>query len=369
MNQRLIALGFLLAVAALPSTAQIRIGQTAGFTGQASAGVAEITQGARLYFDAVNARGGVNGQKIELVSMDDRFDAPTTRSNAQALADDPKVLALFLSRGTPHTQAMLPVLEQHRIALVAPSAGAMQLHRPVQPYVFNVRASYQREARRAIEHLKLIGISRIAVIYPDDSFGQDAVAGASEGFKATGLAPLLQEKFEQKHPDFAGVVEKLRQLDVQAALFIGSGQAVAQGTRLMREKGVNAQVITLSNNASHGFIESMGPHARGVIITQVFPNERSIAYPLVKEAAAHAKAAGHAGLSPAVLEGYAGAKVLVEGLRHAGRAPTRASLIDALNKLGRIDLGGMALDYSPSDHTGLDFVDMSIVDWKGSLLR
>jgi branched-chain amino acid transport system substrate-binding protein len=369
MNTRLIALGFLLAVAAVPSVAQIRIGQTAGFTGPASAGVAETTQGAKLYFDAVNARGGVNGQKIDLVSMDDRFDPPTAKSNAQALASDPNVLALFLSRGTPHTQAMLPVLEQHRIALVAPSTGAMQLHKPVQPYVFNVRASYQREARRAVEHLKLIEISRIAVIHPDDSFGADALAGAAEGFKVTGITPLLQEKFEQKRPDFAEITDKLRQLDVQAVFFIGSGQAVSQGTKLMRDKGINAQIVTLSNNASRGFIESMGAHARGVIITQVFPYERSIAKRIVKEAASHAKAAGVPAVSPAMLEGYAGAKVLVEGLRRAGRNPTRASLLDALNGLGQIDLGGMPLDYSATDHTGLDFVDVSIVDWKGNFLR
>lgn len=180
-------------------------------------------------------------------------------------------------------------------------------------------------------------------------------------------APLQAQK--QKRPDFVDIVEKLRQLDVQAVLFVGSGQAISQGTKLMRDRGVNAQVMTLSNNASRGFIESLGTHARGIIITQVFPNERSIANRLVKEAAAHAKAAGKADVSPAMLEGYAGAKVLVEGLRRAGRAPTRASLIEALNGLGQIDLGGMTLDYGPSDHTGLDFVDVSIVDWKGNFLR
>ena len=106
------AAGLVLALAAsAASHAQILIGQTAGFSGQVAAGVKETTDGALLYIDAINAKGGVNGQKIELISLDDKFDPKLAAENARTLIEDKNVLALFLNRGTPHTEAILPLLD------------------------------------------------------------------------------------------------------------------------------------------------------------------------------------------------------------------------------------------------------------------
>jgi branched-chain amino acid transport system substrate-binding protein len=351
--------------------AQLLIGQTSGFTGAAAAGVHENKQGALLYFDAVNARGGVNGQKIELVSVDDKFEVALARQNAEELIVKKKVIALFMNRGTPHSEAILPLLAVHQVPLVAPSTGAMVLHKPVNPYVFNVRASYQREAERAVQHLSLIGLTRIAVLHVDDSFGSDGAAGALKGFAGVDKKPVMLGKFDRTKPDFSGLVPQVLQAEAQAVIFIGSSQAVADGMKAVRAQGSKAQLVTLSNNASEGFVKLLGENARGVIIMQVFPYERSLATPLVKEALQLAKAKGLGGVSPAMMEGFAGAKVLVEGLRRAGPNPTRAGLIIALNNLRKYDLGvgGVDLSFSPDDHTGLDFVDLSIVDSSGRLLR
>ena len=155
--------------------------------------------------------------------------------------------------------------------------------------------------------------------------------------------------------------------DPQAVLFIGSGTAVADGLKALRAQGVTAQVVTFSNNASGGFIDGLGAHARGVIVTQVFPFERSIATGFVKDAMALAKAKG-VELTPAMLEGVAGARVLVAGLRRA-KPLTRDNLRRALDGLGKLDLGGLELGYSPTDHTGLDFVDLSIIGSNGKFVR
>jgi ABC-type branched-subunit amino acid transport system substrate-binding protein len=354
---------------AASAAAQILIGQTAGFTGAVAAGVKETTDGAKMYFDAVNARGGVNGQSIELVSMDDKFDPKLAAENAKKLITEKNVVALFLVRGTPHTQAIAPLLAEYRVPLVAPSTGAMVLHKPVNPYIFNVRATYQREAERAIRHLSLIGIERIAVLHVDDSFGVDAVVGAAAGFTAVGKQPATVEKFDRAKPDFSAIVPKLVKMNTQAVLFIASGAVVAEGTKALRDAGSPAQIVTLSNNSSSGFITLMGDNARGVIVTQVFPYERSIASPLVKEATELAKAKGFDAVSPAMMEGFAGAKVLVEGLRRGGGTPTRDKLLAALNNLHKYDIGGMEVSFSTSDHTGLDFADLSIIGSDGKFRR
>ena len=354
---------------AMPAWAQLRIGQPSGFTGSVAAGVKENTEGARLYLDAVNARGGVNGQKIELISVDDQFDPQRTVKVAGELITQQKVLALFLNRGTPHAQALLPLLAEHKLPLVGPSTGAMALHTPVNPWVFNVRATYQREAAKAIEHLASIGMTRIAVLQTDDSFGADSAAGAQKGFEKVGQKPLLLEKFPRDKPEFAALGQQVTQQKAQAVMVIGSAGNTANAVRAIRAAGSRAQIVTLSNNASEGFIKLLGEHAHGVIVTQVFPNERSLTYPLIREAQTLAKAKGMEGVSPAMIEGFAAAKVLVEGLRRAGPNPTSEGLRDALEGLQNFNIGGLSVSYGPDNHTGLDFADLSIVDASGRFRR
>jgi len=357
-----------LAGATVPALAQIKIGQTAGFSGPVAAGVKEVSEGAKLYLDAVNKAGGVAGQHIEVVALDDKFDPALAAENAKKLIDQ-GVVALFLTRGTPHTQAVMPLLLQYHVPLVGPSTGAMALHTPVNPWLFNVRATYQREAERAVRHLSLIGMDRIALVQVDDSFGADAATGALAGFTGVNKQPVLHEKFDRTKPDMAPIIPKLMKADAQAVLFIGSGNMVADGVKLLRSAGSRAQVVTLSNNASAGFVKSLGDNARGTVVSQVFPYERSLSAPIVKEALEYGKAAGIGEVTPAMLEGYAAAKVLVEGLRRAAPNITRERLRSALESFKHVDLGGLELSYSPTDHSGLDYADLSIVGEDGRFKR
>ncbi len=370
MKQTSLWCGALLVAAfSLGAQAQLLIGQTAGFTGPVGAGVKETTDGAKLYIDAVNAKGGVNGQKIELISLDDKFDPKLAGENALKLIEEKEVLAMFLTRGTPHTEAMLPHLEKYGVPLIGPSTGAMVLHQPVKKQVFNVRATYQREAEKAVTHLNSMGITRIGIVYADDSFGADGVAGAQKGMTAAKLQPAVLEKFNRSKPDFAPIVPKVVASNAQAIIMVASGQAVVDGTKAFRAAGSAAQIVTLSNNASSGFIKSLGDNARGVIVTQVFPYERSIAYGMVKEAQEMSKAKGTGDISPAMLEGFAAAKVLVEGLRRAGAKPTREKIQAALEGIRKFDIGGLEVNYSAEDHTGLDFADLSIIGTDGKFRR
>ena len=185
-----------------------------------------------------------------------------------------------------------------------------------------------------------------------------------------GLQALLVLKADRSKPDYSTIVPPTLKADAQAVLWIGSGVAVADGVKALRKAGSAAQVVTLSNNASNGFIKALGDVASGVIVTQVFPHERAVGHAFVAEALALASAAGQQTISPANLEGVAAAKVLVEGLRRAGNRPNRASLIVALESIRSLDLGGgLQVGYSASDHTGLDFADLSIIGSDGRFRR
>ncbi len=358
---RILCSAIALALGAAGAAAQIVIGQTAGLTGPVALSVNETTAGAKLVIDAVNAQGGVHGEAIELLSVDDGFDVKRAGDNARVLIEEKNVLALFISRGTPHTQAIIPWLDKHGVPLVAPSTGAMVLHKPVQKHVFNVRSTYQREAQKAVQHLHTVGVERIAVIHAADSFGKDGLEGAMAAFTAAKKEPALVLPADRDKPDYAAILPALAKARVQAVLWIASGTAVVDGVKALRAAGSNIQVVTLSNNASSGFIKQLGDASSGVIVTQVFPNERSVAVPMVKEALALARAKGQTELSPAALEGFAAGKVLVEALRRAGPKPTRAKLLAALDGMRNFDLGGLEVSYSPQDHSGIDFADLSII--------
>ena len=262
------------------------------------------------------------------------------------------------------------MLERYRVPLIAPSPGAMLLHKPVHPWVFNVRATYQREAERAVRHLHLVGMNRIALLQSDDSFGDDGAAGALAGFEAVQLKPVIHERYSRAKPDFAPIGPKVAQSGAHAVVFVGAGTHVVDGVKAIRAAGSSAQIVTLSNNAASGFIKALDKQAHGVVVSQVFPFERSMASPLVKELT-ELLAARRKGeeATPAMLEGFAAAKVLVEALRRAGRDPTPERIKNALEGFKRVDIGGLEISYSPTDHTGLDYADLSIITATGRFQR
>jgi len=337
--------------------AQILIGQTAGMTGLVAPRVKESIEGAKLLLDAVNAQGGVHGEKVQLVQLDDGFEPQRAADNARALIEEHKVAALFLTHGTAHTQAVLEPVNRHSVPLIAPSTGALTLHQPVQRHVFNVRPLYRSEAERLARYLTTMGMKRIAVVYTDDSFGRDALQGVQKEFARTGIKPIVSAAVERTTTDYGPLIPQL--LQAQAVIWLHSGEPTVQGIKALRQAGSQALMLTLSSNSSSGFIQALGEAGQGVIVMQVFPDERSTATPLVREAMA---LAGSKKLTSTMLEGFVGAKVLVEALRRAGPKPTRERIQAALEGLQDYELGGMGvLSYSPQSHSGLSYTDLSII--------
>jgi ABC-type branched-subunit amino acid transport system substrate-binding protein len=343
--------------------AEVLIGQTTGITGNSAANTRETSAGAQLWLDHINSQGGVHGNTIRILAMDDRGNAALAARNARELIEDRSVLALFMIRGTPQNEAVLPLLDRYGVPSIAPSTGAMLLHRPVKRHVFNVRSPYQDEAERCIAQLASMGISRIAVLQTRDSFGEDTVQGVKRGMQQVHLAPLFIDGFDKENPKFEAAAQRVLAQDAQAVLVVGTIVSVVRATQAIRAVGSRATVVTLSNNASSSLINELGDLAPGVVVSQVFPSERSAAVPMIHEAERllHAKQPD-AQLSPAMIEGFAAAKVLVEAVRRAGAHASRASLQAALESMDSYDLGGLVLHYSADNHTGLRYTDLSIID-------
>ena len=208
------------------------IGQTAGFTGAVAAGVKETSDGAKLYIDMVNAEGGMNGQKIELVSLDDKFDPKLAAENARKLIEEKNV-----SRHVPEPRHAAyrghhsRCWTKHGVPLIGPSTGAMVLHNPVQQACLQRAGHLPARSREGDRPTSLPWASPASPsCMADDSFGADGLAGAQKGFAAAQSQGRRAEKFNRSKPDFSADRRRLIvKADVQAVMMIASGQAVVDG--------------------------------------------------------------------------------------------------------------------------------------------
>lgn len=372
---RISAVALLLAGRALAVSAEdgvtdstILLGQTVGITGTVAGPVKEMNEGANAYFATINKAGGVHGRMIELRTLDDKFDPALTKANAEILITKEHVFALFQGRGTPHTQGILPILEASKVPLVAPSTGATVFHEPANHWLFNIRAKYQDEVVKAVEHFTTVGINSIGLLHVDDAFGLDGLAGFTKAMAARKLAPVVVTKFERVKPDYGLAADTVIKAAPQALIIVSSAKNTVEVIKAFRAKGSNIQIMTLSNNSSESFVKDLGKAGAGVIVSQVTPAPHLVSTTLGQEFKVAAKAHG-ATVSYAAMEGFVNAKVVVEGLRRAGRNLTREGFIKALESMQRVDLGGILITYASDDHTGSDFVELTIIGRDGRFIR
>lgn len=347
----------------------ILIGQSAGFSGTAGEEVKQATRGAQLYFDEVNQRGGVNGRKIQLVSIDDGFEPKRTVANTKQLIQEKQVFALFLYRGTPTTESVLPLLDEYKIPLVAPVSGATSLHTPMHRYLFNVRAKYRSEVGKTVEQISTMGMQRLGVVYSDDSFGRDALEGLKEAVKARNLPAPTLAAYTRNTTAVGDAVKKIKDANPQAVLMFCTAKPCETFVKEYRKSGSYHPIFTLSNVSSPAFVKALGPLARGIGISQVFPSPGDITVPISKEF--HLALQGHKDVVESYpgLEGFLSAKILVEGLRRAGKNPTREGLVTGLESMRGADMGGVDVNYSPSSRDGSHFVELTVVGREGQFLR
>jgi branched-chain amino acid transport system substrate-binding protein len=370
-----VALAGFPAIAVRASKGPILIGQTAAFSGGPAGTVRELTLGASLYIDHINAMGGIGGRTIRVIQEDDGFQPDRARDNASKLIKA-GCAALFLTRGTPTAEKMLPVLrEAGGIPLIAPSTGAMSLRAPVLRNVFNVRSSYRLEGERIIPVLKNLAWEHIGVITVDDSFGKDVMNGVLPGFKAAGIDPMFVEKFERTTTDFGGLCKRVAEKSPQAVMIVAATEPTVKIIKGLSALKCTSRLVTMSTNASHQFIAQLGGLARGVGVSQVFPNPKALGIRMVADATKllqrHSQKQGKeesVALTPAMLEGYASARVLVEGLSLARGQTQPEALIEAFEQIRDFNVGWRSISYSSADHNGFEFADLSAIGVGGRFL-
>lgn len=325
--------------------------------------------GGKAYIDQVNALGGVLGQKIVLNTFDDQYKPDETLRLVQKSLREDRPIAFMNFIGAASVELLLKSgeLEKDRVPLVGPRAGGQSVRSPVNPYLFHTYSSYWDELERMVDVFSTMGSTRFAVVYQDDAFGRDGFEGAQAALKKRNIPLALAVPYQRGSVDVAPAGEKILAANPQVVLFCTTALYAAEFVKRYREKMVGVQFAGFSAIDAATIVKAAGPGlARGFVIAQNMPNPAKNSVPLVREhREAMAKFANGASPNFYTLGGYASAKILVEGLRRAGRAPTREKLIAALESMKDYDIGGVQYTFGKGLRMGTTYVELLIVNAKG----
>lgn len=368
-----LGLGAVVQTALAAPTAEISVAQVAPLSGVLASTGQQMVLGGKIYFDWVNDTGGVNGARIKHIVVDDAYKVDETVRLTREVLANPDVVALFGYAGTANVSKLLAdgVLDAGGAPLVAPYTGGEALRTPFNPYIFHVRAGYLDETEHMVHQVATLGMTRIAVMYQNDAFGKAGLAGVEAAVAKRNMKLVTAASYERNTDQVQDAVKQIHATDPQAIIMISVNRSTAAFASQYRAVGGGAQLYNISVVDPAELVKLAGIKAvHGLGISQVVPYPFGANKPVVREyQTLMQKYAPNQALSYTSFEEFLGAKVLVEGLRRAGPKVTSASLRDALEGLQKFDLGGVEVSYSATDHTGLDFAELSIIGSDGKFRR
>jgi len=350
----------------------ITLGMSSPFSGPNGVYGTDMRQVIQTYFDQVNKSGGVNGRKLDLLSLDDGYETERTVANTKALINDRNVFAMLAFYGSsPTTEAMNTVFGPARVPLVGTISGAGSLREPISKnpngrFMFNVRASYADENEAIVNQLVSLGLKNIAVFYQNDGFGKSGLEGVTASLKKHNLAPSAVATVERNSTDVAAAVDTIAKSKPQAVVMVTLYKPTAAFVKAMKKAGQSPMFTTLSPVGTEQLVGELGADARGIVISQVMPYPWNDIVPMVRD---YQKLVGSkAGYSYYGIEAYAMARVMVDALKRMGKDPSREKLVAALEGTN-LDMGGLRVGFSGSNRQGSRFVEMTVVGPGGKILK
>lgn len=336
----------------LSASADIVIGMSNALTGPASGLGTGMKSGSSAYFQKINASGGVNGQKINMISYDDGYEPDRAAAMTEKLVNEDKVVTLFGYVGTPTAKAAVPTAQKAVVPFFAPFTGAEFLRTPVNPVVFNIRASYFDETEGLVEHFVTdLGLKKIGIFIQDDAYGEAGKGGVNKALFKRSLTIAGEGRYKRNSEDINAGLETLKAAGPEVVIMIGTSKACAAFVKAAHAAGFNPKFANVSFVGTNDFIKEAGKDGEGVYISQVVPSPKDVSAGIVKQYQTDMKAAGNADLSYTTLEGYIAAVTFVEALKKVAGTPSRESIVKALDSLD-LDLGNFKVKFTPAEHQG-----------------
>lgn len=320
----------------------ILFGQAAALEGPSSVLGQRMRQGIVAAFTEINAKGGIHGRRLQLISRDDGYDPDRSVAQTLRLIEDDKVFALIGAVGTPTAMATIPITSARNVPFIGPFSGAEFLRDLKLPNVVNIRASYGAEAEAWIKHLtEDRHFTRIGIFYQDDSFGRDGLAGVKNALARRGLELAAEGTFERNTRAVGAAWRAIKRAEPEAIVMVGTYGPCAEFIKLAHRSGAYPTFVNVSFAGANALARELGPDGEGVIVSQVVPFPWDRSQKIVADYQAAQKAFDPT-LTPdfVSLEGYLSGRLVAAALQNLGPNPTRAGLLRVVNDIGRFDISG-----------------------------
>jgi branched-chain amino acid transport system substrate-binding protein len=346
----------------------VLFGQAAALEGPSSALGLGMRQGILAAFAEINAKGGIHGRKLKLISRDDGYDPDRSVAQTTHLIEDDKVFALIGAVGTPTTTATVPIAKANNVPFIGPFTGAEFLRSPELDNVVNIRASYGAEAEAWIEYLTERRHARkIAIFYQDDSFGRDGLNGVKHALEKRGMELVAEGTYERNTRAVGSALRALKRAEPEAIVMVGSYGPCAEFIKLAHKAGLNPIFVNVSFVGANALASELGPQGNGVIVSQVVPLPWDTSTRLVADYQAAEKA-----LDPTMkpefvsLEGYLSGRLVAAALQKTGPNPTRADMLRVIREVGRFDISGTIITFGPQPREAPAAVFLTVIQPDGT---
>jgi branched-chain amino acid transport system substrate-binding protein len=341
----------------------IVIGQSVPLTGPGSSLAVPFHQGAKMYFDRVNAAGGIGGRKIDLVTLDDRGNAQQAAANTKKLLEQ-GVMSLFGFYGSPQVTAIYPQIKDSDVLLFAPMAAADEFRGAMYGNVYSVRPGYAEEAAAIARHAETLGARKIGILHASD--GESLAALDSATRTMSGMGANVVANAAVASGSVANSVDKVLAAKPESVLVIGDSSGAANAVRDLRAKGFRGPIYGFSNTGESLLAEELGPAGAGVVVVRVVPKSDTAKVAVVRDLMADAQAAKLGKPNVYMLEGYIAARVFTEALRRVPRDLSRAKFKKSLDALDDVSVGGFRVHFT-DDRVASKLVELSLIDSQGKV--
>lgn len=344
------------------SDTEIKIGNTNPYSGPASA-YGQIGKTIAAYFNKVNEEGGINGRKINFVSLDDGYSPPKTKEQFRKLVESEKVLAIFQSLGTPTNSAVHAYMNREKVPQLFVATGATKWGDPENfPWTMGWQPNYQTEGRIYAAYIKKnMPNAKIAILYQNDDYGKDYVKGMKDGLGSmAGKMIVAEESYETTEPTIDSQIIKLKSSGADVFFNVTTPKFAAQAIRKIAELGWKPTHFL--NNVSNSVGSVMNPAGadNGVGIISTFYT-KDPTDPQWKDDAAYKTWSAFMDKyypdgdkkSSFTVYGYSVAQTMVQALKQCGDDLTRANVMKQAANIKNLELGmllpGIKVNTGPKD--------------------
>jgi branched-chain amino acid transport system substrate-binding protein len=334
----------------------IKVGAILAVTGGASFLGAPESKTLQMLTDEVNAKGGINGHKIELIIKDSAANPEKAISFAKQLIEEEKVFAIIGPSTSGETMKIKNINEEAKSILLS-CAAAEVIVNPVAKYVFKTPQKDSFAVRKIYMQMQKMGITKVGVVAGNTGFGKAGKAQLEMIAPEYDIEVLISEVYDKKATDLTAVVTKLKGANVQAVINWSIVPAQSIVAKNMKQIGLNVPLFQSHGFGNIKYVEAAGEAAEGIIfpagrllVADVLSDD-NIQKPVLMKYKKDYESKFNEAASTFGGHAYDAFMILVKAIEQAG--PDKEKVRDAIeNMKGFVGTGGV-FNFSPEDHNGL----------------